>query len=118
MNVQEKESAAMKYEIFIRRAFKCDYDKHGAKNEYFKILADTAPNYVGSFPPSFTKQLATVKSNLTKATDRFLTKFKLNAEEKEKLLEIRERIQNANSAEIIKYIVFDGVEITQRFKDF
>ena len=118
METGEKEIAAMNYEIYIRRAFKCGYNKHGAHAGYFRILADTLPGYKGKIPQSYDKQLSNVISNLDKATDRFLSKFKLTVEEHQKLLEIKQRLQFANSALSIKEIVKEGINITHRFKEF
>ena len=118
MNVGEKEIAAMNYETFIRRAFKCGYNEHGAHADYFRILADTAPDYKGKIPQSFEKQLTNVIGNLNKAADRFLINFKLTASEQIELEEIKQRLQHAYSVEVIKEIVHDCIEITQRFKDF
>lgn len=113
-----KEIAASNYEWFIRRAFKCGYNLHGAHADYFRILADTSPSYKGKIPQSYEKQLERVIDNLIKATDRFLIKFKLTEVEQNKLIEIKKRLQNAYSAETIKDIVKEGIEVTQRFKEF
>ena len=108
MNIGEKEIAAMDYEIFIRRAFKCGYNEHG----------DTAPNYQGKIPPSFDKQLENVITNLNKAINKFLISFKLTALEQVEFGKIRQRLNHADSAKVISDIVHDCIELTQRFKDF
>jgi len=118
MNIGEKEIAAMDYEFFIRRAFKCGYNEHGASADYFRILADTVPNYKGKIPPSFDKQLENVIDNLNKAIDKFLISFKLTAIEQVEFNKIRQRLNHADSAEVISDIVHDCIELTQRFKDF
>lgn len=118
METSIKEIAAASYECYIRRAFKCGYNQHGAHADYFRILADTSPSYKGKIPQSYDKQLERVIDNLIKATDRFLNQFNLTETEYNQLIDIRGKLYNANSAETIRIILKEGVEVTKRFKEF
>lgn len=106
---------SMKYEKFICRAFKCERDKHGASADFFRIFAETEPNYKGTIPPSFEKQYSNLIKSLNKAIDKFVKSFEFSEDEKIQLENMKSRLEKTKSAEKIGEILTDGVEITQRY---
>lgn len=92
------------YEILIRRAFNCARGSHGAESALMKNLLDAENGTRHSFLPKQEKQLLTVKKNLLKAIDKFLTK-RNNSEYRSSLMIIRNQIESASSgSELLPYI--------------
>jgi len=107
----------MCYEVFIRRAFKCDYDAHNSKNSYFQNLIETengstSTKHLGSYD----KQLAAIKKNIEKAIDKFL---KSNPTENEalNLRDFKTKLASVYSTSEIKNLLDQGVVNTTRFRD-
>ncbi|WP_143960193.1 hypothetical protein [Litoribacter populi] len=108
---------SMDYEIFIRRAFNCGYDKHNSKNANFKNLIDTERGSTHTrILGSFEKQLAQIKNNIEKAILRFL-KRSPTSEEKSQLDYLQTHLNQAQSTEELKHLLKFGVEVTARYKD-
>lgn len=92
------------YEILIRRAFNCGRGEHGADSALMKNLLEAENGKRHSFLPSREKQLLTVKKNLLKAIDKFLTNRKI-IESRGILSGIRNQIESAGSgAELLTHI--------------
>lgn len=106
----------MKYEIFIRRAHKCDRGmKNGAEVGFVRNLIDSENEE--SFTkhlPKFDKQLENVRKYLLKAIDKFLSR-KPTEDEKTSLISLREDVENASTSSEIVSIVENGLEITHRY---
>jgi hypothetical protein len=108
------------YEIFIRRAHK-SYQRNntnGGESAYMKNLIDTEngkdlQRLVGSYE----KQFAKVSGYISKAIDKYL-KMKVNAEEKASLESLKQRLSSASSAQDLVRITDEGLNITERFKEY
>jgi hypothetical protein len=105
-----------KYEMFIRRAHKCDRGmKHGADVAFLGHLIDTENQEpIAEFLPKFDKQFEPVKKYILKAIDKFLSR-KPTEDEKNSLVSLREDTENASTSSEIVSIVENGLEITQRY---
>ena len=71
MTHQDAYSHGSMYEIFIRRAFKCERREHGSSGELLEHLLNTDLGK-NSLAQSYDKQLNQVKNYLTKAVEKFL----------------------------------------------
>jgi glycine cleavage system protein P-like pyridoxal-binding family len=107
----------MCYEVFIRRAFKCDYDAHNSKNSYFQNLIETetdssSAKHLGSYE----KQLIAIKKNIDKAIDKFL-KSNPTADEASNLKSFKSKLTTSYYTSEIIELLNKGVEDTSRFRD-
>ena len=110
-------AAAMCYEYFIRRAFKCGYNQHESKNAYFKNLIDTERGSdITSLVGSYDKQLARIKKNIEKAINKFL-KSKPTEEETIGLNQMIEELPQLYQTKDIRNLLDRGLIITDRFKE-
>lgn len=111
----ESYANGMNYEIFIRRAFKCERGKHGAETALFQYLleADAGRN---SLTGSYSKQFEKVKAYLVKAIDKFLSR-KPTEQELNGLLLLKQQVTNAYSASDLVGVIRYGLDLTQRFRD-
>lgn len=107
------------YETFIRRAFKCDRDmKHGAHNSFLQNLIETEMNLSHTNKlASPDKQIEKIKSYLFKALDKYDT-FPLTEAEREVFVRLRQDVTTAHTSIHIIDLCEEGVEVTQRFRDF
>jgi hypothetical protein len=108
---------SMCYEIFIRRAFKCDYDAHNSKNSYFQNLIETengasSTKHLGSYE----KQLVAIKKNIDKAIDKFLKSNPTDVEAAN-LISFKTKLATANYTSEIITLLNHGIENTARFRD-
>lgn len=92
------------YEVFIRRAFKCD------KQRRYGADCGIMQNYLNN--SSNTKAYDQLHKYIENAIDRFF-KFKLNQQEKDELLKLKSMHQNHVDLMII---VNKGLDITIRHK--
>ncbi len=111
---------SMAYEVFIRRAFKTDRHNPRYKGDvaFMTNLIDSenGRNNVAHLP-SFEKQLAQIKTNITKAIDKFLSPaWRLTHEEKNELLVLKNRLAVAYSTFQVLEIVNVAVELTNKYK--
>lgn len=104
------------YQIFIRRAFKCERGKNGAESAYMKNLIDAeqGKDWVRHLSPDDV-QFEKVQEYIDKALDKFLT-MKLNDQERATLEMLKDRLTFARRANELVQIVDVGLEATQRFK--
>lgn len=111
---------SMMYEIFIRRAFKTDRHNPRYKGDvaFMTNLIDSENGRSNvAHLPSFEKQLAQIKTNITKAIDKFLSPaWRLTHEEKNELLVLKTRLTNAYSSSQVLEIVNAAVELTNKYK--
>lgn len=83
-NTGQNYADAFNYEIFVRRAFKCDRSKHHADVGYLKVLLDHERGHWDLKPKAFDKQFKEVKNAMYKAIQKF-KKLKLTGEESAEL---------------------------------
>ena len=106
----------MKYEIFIRRAHKCERGmRNGAEVAFVRNLIDCENNE--SFTkhlPKFDKQLEEVRKYILKAIDKFLSR-KPTEDEQSGLLSLRDDTENASTSSEIVSIIDTGLELTHRY---
>jgi hypothetical protein len=111
---------SMMYEIFIRRAFKTDRHNSRYKGDvaFMTNLIDSENGRSNvAHLPSFEKQLAQIKTNITKAIDKFLSPaWRLTHEEKNELVVLKTRLIDAYSSSQVLEIVNAAVELTNRYK--
>lgn len=108
---------SMCYEIFIRRAFKCDYDQHHSKNSYFQNLIDTERGAnLASLIGSYDKQLKPIKKSIEKAIQEFL-KLKLNETESTELTLMLQELPHLYLTREIKLFLERGLKVTEQFKE-
>ncbi|MDB4925537.1 hypothetical protein [Mucilaginibacter sp.] len=108
---------SMCYEVFIRRAFKCDYDAHNSKNSYFQNLIETengssSTRHLGSYD----KQLSAIKKNIENAIDKFL-KSRPTAAEASNLNDFKSKLASAHYTSEIIDLLNQGIENTARYRD-
>lgn len=110
----ESYANGMNYEIFIRRAFKCERGKHGAETALLQYLleADAGRN---SLINSYSKQFEKVKTYLIKAIDKFLSR-KPTEQELNGLIQMKHQVMNAYSASALVSIIRQGLDLTQRYR--
>lgn len=101
------------YEYFIRRAFNCQRDEHGATTAIFKYVLDS--DFGNGDSKQYNKYLTEVKKHLGKAVDKFLS-FKLSEEEKTTLIVVNQEIELAESGISLIEPIRKGLDITKRFK--
>jgi hypothetical protein len=111
----ESYANGMNYEIFIRRAFKCERGKHGAETSLLRFLleADGGNNNLSG---PYSKQFEKVKSYLTKAIDKFISRKPTN-EELKGLIQLKEEVLDAPNASALVSIIRYGLDLTHRYRD-
>jgi hypothetical protein len=113
MTEQETNTHAMKYEVFIRKAFNCDRGKHGAEKGYlqFLLMADLGKNQLVK---PYEKQFSEVKNYLLRAIDQF-RKNKLTPEQLKALEDLAISINTANTATDIIESLSEAITCTNNY---
>lgn len=111
----ESYANGMNYEIFIRRAFKCERGKHGAETALLQSLLEADAGRNNLMTP-YTKQFEKVKTHLMKSIDKFLSR-KPTENEYNGLVQMRNQVMNAHSASALIHVIEFGLNLTQRYRD-
>jgi len=105
------------YEIYIRRAFKCNRgSRNGADSTIMETLIDIEQgnSYVNHIR-SKGKYYGKVQSYLVKATNKFL-KMRLNDTEQVGLQQLLKGFETASSSDELLLLSREGINLTDRFK--
>ena len=107
------------YEIFICRAHrKQRHEITKADGAYMKNLINTENGQnLQRLTGSYEKQLEAIKKVMDKALDKYL-KFKLTPEERQTLERLKSSLERATHSATLMSIVNEGINATQRFKDY
>jgi hypothetical protein len=111
----ENYSKGFMYEVFIRRAFKCQTWQHGAHVGHLKILLDYE---IGEFRGklNYEKNFLRTQNYILKAIEKFL-KRKPTPEEAIALRELLLLLSQSTNAFQLYEVVEKGLDITQRYRE-